>query len=403
MPDLVHEGRILVKGFSVVGIVATDDHCESDSRVSRILVVRQLEPGDYRRIQSANAVVCEYGGESDHAAVICRILGKTLVLLPGATSLFSIGELITVDGSSGKVHHGQVVLSNQDLLDSATAFRKAITDSRMSLQVSIISHKEVSAVACASRAPKINLFFQRAELLWLSAGISNPFAFVATNGIEQTVNFLTENLRKCLVRMRPDQKLNFRSLDMRTDEFPVGDGMAEKNPTLGLHGIRRAIFEPSLLEAEIKTVRRLHEEGFLNVFLSLPFINEQQELDQVAGIAHPLGVDMEDLAVFVETAAAVSEIDFFLDSGIKNVFIGTKDLTQMILACDRSNPNVAHLSSSRRRPVVSAIKRVASACSSRGIGAYMFCNLADGPFFSDTVPDIGGLSVCAGEYLLLAA
>lgn len=105
------------------------------------------------------------------------------------------------------------------------------------------------------------------------------------------------------------------------------------------------------------------------------------------------------MGVFVETPSAVSELPYLLVHDVKMVFIGTKDLTQTILACDRGNSTVQHLYDPKKRPVVSAIECALQACESRGVPACLFASTVDVPFFLERFPRLHRISLCCSEYL----
>jgi phosphoenolpyruvate-protein kinase (PTS system EI component) len=137
---------------------------------------------------------------------------------------------------------------------------------------------------------------------------------------------------------------------MRSDEFELHGEHKERNPDLGLHGIRHLLQSPELLTAEMLAVHRVCCELPGRVLFSLPFIIEREEMDAVVKLSLEAGIPELPLGVFVETPAAVFETPAFLSRGVRTVFIGTNDLTQTMLCCDRSNARVASLADPKKRP-----------------------------------------------------
>jgi pyruvate,orthophosphate dikinase len=86
-----------------------------------ILVRQETSPDDFHGMVAAQAIVTARGGQTSHAAVVARGMGKSCVCGAGALDIdysqqqFSVdgtvitkGEWITVDGSTGRVYLGQV-------------------------------------------------------------------------------------------------------------------------------------------------------------------------------------------------------------------------------------------------------------------------------------------------------
>ncbi|RNJ62346.1 MAG: hypothetical protein EDM03_12905 [Porphyrobacter sp. IPPAS B-1204] len=69
-----------------------------------ILVARHTDPGWIALFSSAGAIVVERGSLLSHSAIVARELGIPCVVgLSDATRWIVDGEVLTVDGASGKV------------------------------------------------------------------------------------------------------------------------------------------------------------------------------------------------------------------------------------------------------------------------------------------------------------
>lgn len=341
------------------------------------------------------------GAVADHTSVICRILGKPLLMISSGSDL-SDGQLVTLDPRASRVHTGVVSLPPSEYT-AAELYLGSPSARRFRIQASVVGSAEITQANTPKPGfPQASDFFLRSELLWLSEGILDPFQYLERVGAAVAKDFLRTRLRHCLEQMASRQVLNFRSLDMRSDEFPVGEPRAERNPELGLHGIRRSLKDPSLLRVELGALAELQLEGYRNLVFSLPFINDSDELDQVIAISKGQFAQHVPLGVFIETPAAISELSRFVDRGVQRIYIGTKDLTQSILACDRSNAAVSHIYDPKSRPVVDAIDRIVKTAGTSYTKVVMFAMLAHLPFFSERFPDLDGFSICCGEYELAA-
>jgi pyruvate,water dikinase len=79
-----------------------------------ILVAEMTTPDFVPAMKRAAAIVTDRGGRTAHAAIVSRELGIPCVVGAGnATTALKDGQLITVDGSKGKVYEGKVEITVQ--------------------------------------------------------------------------------------------------------------------------------------------------------------------------------------------------------------------------------------------------------------------------------------------------
>jgi pyruvate,water dikinase len=72
-----------------------------------ILVAPSTDPGWTPLFLTAGALVMEMGGSNSHGAVVAREYGIPAVVgVPGATARIATGDIVTVDGASGRVRRG---------------------------------------------------------------------------------------------------------------------------------------------------------------------------------------------------------------------------------------------------------------------------------------------------------
>jgi phosphoenolpyruvate-protein phosphotransferase (PTS system enzyme I) len=134
-----------------------------------------------------------------------------------------------------------------------------------------------------------------------------------------------------------------RTLDMGGDKsLPYLQTGLEENPELGLRGIRRTLLNRELLYPQIKAAL-LSNQGHLK--LMFPMISTVEEIMILKGYVDEMTLSLKNeghkvlplpIGIMIETPAAVLRLKDLL-SYIDFASVGTNDLTQYILAVDRTN------------------------------------------------------------------
>jgi pyruvate,orthophosphate dikinase len=105
--------------------------------VDVILVRHETSPEDIKGIASAKGILTSRGGETSHAAVVARAMGKPAVvgaeeiIIDYQKQIFSVGdivvskgEVITIDGNTGRVFVGTIPIRRADFPPEAQALLK---------------------------------------------------------------------------------------------------------------------------------------------------------------------------------------------------------------------------------------------------------------------------------------
>ncbi len=339
-------------------------------RHGEVLVAPMTNPDWVPTIRRAAAVVTDSGGVTCHAAIVSRELGVPCVVgARTATTTLHDGQVVTVDGSRGTIHDGDIAPT---LVEPARPRATVATESlgtRIYVNLAIADHAEEIATQAVD-----GIGLLRAEFLVTEAleGV-HPRALLARGGTDEFIERMSQPLLR-ITRAFAPRPVVYRTIDFRTNEFrglAGGDAFEphESNPMIGYRGCYRYIREPDLFALELELLARVREQT-PNLHLMIPFVRTAWELEACleAIDASPLGRQRGLLRwVMAEVPSVVSRIPDYAAMGIDGVSIGSNDLTQLILGVDRDSELCAELFDESDPAVLDAIARIIEACRQAGI------------------------------------
>jgi len=167
-----------------------------------------------------------------------------------------------------------------------------------------------------------------------------------------------------VLRWAGQRPVTIRTFDAGGDK-PVAGFTPEReaNPFLGLRGLRLCLSRPDIFTVQLRALARAAVHGNLKVML--PMVTAPAELEaarqlfaEVVSSLKATGVAamLPELGIMVEVPAAAMAI---ADFNAAFFSIGSNDLAQYVLACDRSNGALASLMDPLHPAVMELIARTA--------------------------------------------
>ncbi len=362
----------LLRGF---GVYPEDESGRSyDEPV--ILIADDLSASEIAHLdrEHIQAVVLRGGSPYSHASIMMNTMGLPAIcqleISPDETLS---GTMAFVDGDAGQViieaddqaqHLLKARIRAQKSIDKHFRYYKGKADEtrdgrRMNIFCNISGPEDVAEVL-ANDGHGIGLF--RSEFL-LNGNGSWP---------SEDVQF--EAYRDVIEAMKGKMVI-IRTIDAGSDKKVADVGMDhEINPAMGLRSIRLSLIEPELFKNQLKAIYRASVYG--NVSIMFPMVTDVEEIRRAKGLCReakeallaesvPFKEDVK-IGIMVETPSAIlmademaEEVDFFS--------LGTNDLTQFILACDRERTDMGEYYNPYHPAVLKAVKLAAEAAKRHGI------------------------------------
>lgn len=318
--------------------------------------------------------VTAHGSSNSHTAILARTMNIPAIIGVGEEFLGQIqdGDPAIADGFTGTliVHPDAGTIAKyeqkireeaekRELLQKLRGKENVTLDgTKIHLYANIGSADSIGEVLL-NDADGIGLF--RSEFLYL-----------------ENKDYPTEDAQfqvyKRVLESMGGKKVIIRTLDIGADKQAAYFQLEkEENPALGLRAIRLCLTRQDIFRTQLRALYRASVYGRLGIMF--PMITSVWELEEILAVCEAVKAELKsegleyaedtELGIMIETpaAAVISDrlapmVDFFS--------VGTNDLTQYTLACDRQNPQLDRFCDPHHEAVLRLIAMAAENAHAHG-------------------------------------
>jgi len=330
-----------------------------------VLVAEMTTPDFVPAMKRAAGIVTDRGGRTAHAAIVSRELGiPCIVGSENATTVLKDGQIITVDGSNGKVYPGKIEIKTDVKIRARGELK-----TRTKLLANLAQPDIVDRVA---KRDVDGIGLLRAEFMVAEIG-EHPSAMIEDGRGNEFTDKLAKELSKFAAAFHPRQVV-YRTNDFKSNEYKALKGGEkyeedEENPMIGYRGASRYITDIETFKLELAAIKKVREK-YDNLWVMIPFVRTVSELAGTVKIMEGEGLKRSDtfkLWMMCEVPSNVILLEKFLAVGIDGVSIGSNDLTQLTLGIDRDSSKLAATFDERNEAVMLSIEKVVRTCKSLGV------------------------------------
>ncbi len=335
----------------------------------QILITEMTTPDFVPAMKKVNGIITDKGGQTSHAAIVSRELGVPCVVGTGnATKTIKEGDMVTVDGSNGKIYAGDQ--------SSGLSVKKVVHTNQKTATKLYVNLGEPELAKEISKRNVDGIGLLRAEFMIANIGV-HPKRMIQEGRQKEYIERLATGMAEFCKNFNP-RPVIYRATDFKTNEYRYLKWgklyePEEANPLLGFRGALRYINSADVFNMELEAIKLIRNKFNLkNLWLMIPFCRSPEELTRVKKLVTDAGLLRSPsfkLFMMAEIPTNVIMIDKFIDVGIDGISIGSNDLTMLTLGLDRDNGEIAKDFNELDPSVLWSLKRLVTKAKERGIMA----------------------------------
>lgn len=360
----------------IISCLSDGDGSDAVSDEKVIICADDLAPSETVQLDKDKvlAFVTAFGSSNSHTAILARNMNIPAVIGVGTELLNTVksGVFAAVDGYTGEI------FIDPDKETVARLEKKRKEDEEKKHLLQELKGKE--NVTLDGR--KINIYANIGSVDNIGAVLANDAGGIGLFRSEflylESSDFPTEEQQfaayKRVLESMAGKKVIIRTLDIGADKQVDYFGLEkEENPALGYRAIRICLTRPEIFRTQLRALYRASAYG--NLGIMFPMITSVSEVEKILAMCGEVreqliaeGVEVSDnveLGIMIETPAAaiISDrlapmVDFFS--------VGTNDLTQYTLACDRQNANIEQFIDTHHEAILRLIEMSAENAHKHG-------------------------------------
>lgn len=318
---------------------------------NKIIIKKRILPSEIIELKNKDilAIVVEDDCEFGHIAI--AIESSNIPILMGIKNAMKIknNSLITIDTFTKKILNKK----KNNTFKSNNGVVKTNDNNVINIYLNINISSEIKN-GIDDKFGGIGLY--RSEFYYL-----NKSKLPSENELFNEYKFLFKNA-KC-------KEVFFRLLDFGWDKTPKYLKLSKnEQSSLGIRGIRFFKVNKSLFVSQISALLKSYGNNKLSIII--PMVSTKDEIiaikKAIVDIGRKLNINIKNIkiGIMVETPAAAIVIDKLIDL-VDFVSIGTNDLMQYTMACDRNLSSLSYLYQMPNIAILRIIKLVIDICKKK--------------------------------------
>ena len=347
-----------------------------DSEEPVILAADDLAPSETIQMDKSKilAFATQGGSGNSHTAILARTMGIPAICGLGDQLKKEYHcRLAYVDGTDGTV-----ILDPDELTLAGLRKKHEEQEERKALLLSMRGQEDVTL-----DGKKVNVYCNIGSPDDLDAVIANDgqgiglfrseFLYLAANDYPSEEEQF-QAYKKAAVAMN-GKRVIIRTLDIGADkQVDYFNLNKEENPAMGLRAVRICLNRPEIFRTQLRALYRA--SAFGKIAIMFPMITSVWEVKECKRACQSVMQELEkegipynkdtEIGIMIETPSSVfiandlaKLVDFFS--------VGTNDLTQYTLACDRQCNDLGKFYDAHHPAVLRALKMAADAAHANGI------------------------------------